>query len=74
MGFRLYIATIFVALSILVNAILGGAPTETLSFRAAKARDSKIRWGCILCRVLDSVDRNHCDKALKWWREYNGRF
>lgn len=65
--------SITVALSILVNALLGGAPTETLSYRAARAREHRKKWGCVLCRILDSVDLNHCDKTLKWWREVNGR-
>ena len=68
-----YLHTIATALSILLNAIIGGQPTETLSYRAATAREKKIKWGCVLCRVLDSIDHNHCDKALKWWREVNGR-
>jgi len=67
------VRSIAVAVSILVNALLGGAPTETLSYRAARARDDRKRWGCVLCQILDTVDLNHCDKTLKWWREVNGR-
>ena len=69
----MYLHTIAVALSIMINAFLGGAPTETLSYRAACAREEKKRWGCVLCRVMDSIDLNHCDKTLNWWRRVNGR-
>lgn len=69
-----YLHTIGVALSILINSLLGGRPTETVSYRAAQARSHRKRWGCVLCHVLDRLDHNHCDKTLKWWREYNGRF
>ncbi|WLR90987.1 hypothetical protein [Shinella zoogloeoides] len=40
----MYLTSIAVALSIMINALLGGAPTETLSYRAALARDGKRRW------------------------------
>lgn len=45
------------------NAALGGSEDETLSSRAARARDRGERWGCILCRLLDKIERNHCDEA-----------
>lgn len=45
------------------NTALNGNEDETLSSRAARARDSGKRWGCILCRLLDAIDHNHCDKS-----------
>lgn len=44
--------------------LLFGASNETISERAAKARNSGLRWGCILCRLLDKVNPGHCDLAL----------
>lgn len=44
--------------------ILFGAPDETISERAAKARNNGREWGCILCRFLDWVSPGHCDDAL----------
>lgn len=45
-------------------ALLFSERVETLSRRAARARNGGKRWGCILCRVLDAVVSNHCDDAL----------
>jgi hypothetical protein len=36
----------------LVNALFGGYPDETISFRSATARDQGKRWGCVLCKLL----------------------
>ncbi len=47
-----------------VNTIFGGSPNETISERAAKARNAGRRWGCVLCRALDRISRGHCDNAL----------
>jgi hypothetical protein len=46
------------------NTLFGGSPNETVSERAAKARNAGRRWGCILCSLLDRVNRGHCDNAL----------
>lgn len=46
---------------------------ETISAWAARERDlyrqvqSRRIWGCILCRALDWIDRDHCDHALTGW-------
>lgn len=64
---KAYLHTLAVALSVLANALAGGAPTETISYRSAKARRAGRRWGCILCRVLDRIEAGHCDRALNWW-------
>jgi len=46
------------------NAATGGHPREYISARAARARNNGKAWGCWLCKQLDSIDPNHCDKAL----------
>lgn len=49
----------------LANAAFGGDPDETISSRAGKAARNGRRWGCILCRLLDAFDRNHCEKSIE---------
>lgn len=44
----------------LANASANGDPDETLSSRAHRARTEKRGWGCVLCRLLDWIDSNHC--------------
>lgn len=46
------------------NVLTGGASNETISERAAKARAAGKRWGCVLCGLLDRIDRGHCDRSL----------
>lgn len=46
------------------TVILASHDAETLSKRAAKARDKGQKWGCVLCALLDRIDRGHCDEAL----------
>lgn len=47
------------------NVDANGRVNETISARAAKARNAGRRWGCLLCRVLDRIQRGHCDAALR---------
>jgi hypothetical protein len=46
------------------NTLAGGSPNETISERAAKARNAGRTWGCVLCRVLNWINPGHCDTAL----------
>jgi len=51
----------------LMNVVANGYFGQTISHRAATAKQEGRRWGCILCRWLDAVDPGppaHCDKAL----------
>lgn len=45
------------------NAAFNGSEDETISSRAARARDNGRRWGCILCKLLDAIDSNHCENS-----------
>lgn len=47
------------------NTLTLGSPDETISSRAAKARNEGHWWGCWLCRFLDWVQKGHCDKSLE---------
>jgi hypothetical protein len=49
----------------LANVAANGDEDETISSRAAKARHSGKRWGCVLCRILDAIDPGHCDKNIE---------
>lgn len=46
--------------------IPGGRRKETISLRAARARQRLEEWGCILCAWLAFTSRtNHCQQVLK---------
>lgn len=49
----------------LANVAANGDEDETISSRAAKARNAGRRWGCVLCRILDALDPDHCDKSIE---------
>ena len=57
--------TIAVAHDQLANAAFGGDEDETLSSRAGKAAREGKRWACVLCRLLDRLDPNHCEKSIE---------
>ena len=48
-----------------LNWLLAGSLEETVSTRAARARAHYIRWGCVVCSILDFFDWGHCDRELK---------
>lgn len=47
------------------TVFLFGSYNETVSRRAAYARDAGRPWGCILCGILDRINQNHCENAKK---------
>jgi hypothetical protein len=47
----------------LANTAANGNEDETISSRANRARLEGRRWGCVLCRVLDVFERDHCAKS-----------
>ena len=60
-----YAWNLLIALDQFANTVLGGYPDETISSRAAKAARAGRRWGCILCRLLDQIDKGHCEKSIE---------
>lgn len=46
------------------NAAFGGSENETISSRAGRAARRGDRWGCVLCRLLDKIDPDHCEKSI----------
>lgn len=54
---------IAVAFDCAASACFGGDGHTTISNRAYSAEKAGRRWGCILCKLLDSIDPNHCENA-----------
>ncbi len=46
------------------NVAGNGSIGQTISSRAAQARQAGRKWGCFLCKVLDVAQPGHCAKAL----------
>lgn len=49
----------------LANTAFGGSEDETISSRAGKAARKGKRWGCVLCRLLDWFEPNHCESNIE---------
>ena len=47
------------------NVGANGRVDETISARAAKAQIAGREWGCILCKILNAIQTDHCKKALE---------
>lgn len=56
-----YILSVLVAFDQFINALTGGYPNETISYRASINAQLGGRWGCILCKFLEWIDPGHCD-------------
>ncbi|MDR5883617.1 hypothetical protein [Caballeronia sp. LZ032] len=63
--FLRWLRNVLVALDQLANAIALGDPDETISSRAGKAMQEGKRWGCVLCRCLDLLQKDHCLKSIE---------
>jgi len=59
-----YLLNLLILLDEAGNTLAGGSPNETISERAAKARNAGRTWGCVLCRFLNWINPGHCDNAL----------
>lgn len=60
-----YLLRLLVSVDQFFNSVLAGSPDETISSRAAKAARKGKYWGCILCRFLDLIDRDHCERVIE---------
>jgi hypothetical protein len=63
MTFGRYVLNVAEAFDRLLNAILLGDPMQTISHRAYLARQHNQEWACLLCKVLDFFQKDHCAKA-----------
>lgn len=60
-----YFQRVMVAFDQLVQAAANkGIPGETISARAGKAMVRGRRWGCVLCALLDRIEKDHCRRAI----------
>ncbi|TFW71914.1 hypothetical protein C3Y98_05285 [Methylotenera oryzisoli] len=48
------------------NATTGGNEDELISSRAAKARKRGEKWACVLCKILDKIEANHCENSIEY--------
>lgn len=46
------------------NVDANGKVNESISKRAALAQQRGTKWGCVLCKLLDSIQTNHCENTL----------
>ena len=60
-----YVFNVLVGLDQFANTLLGGKPEDTISYNAALARKDGKRWGCVLCRLLDWLQKDHCEKTVE---------
>lgn len=60
-----YLLNVAEAADRLLNAIALGDPLQTISHRANDARKRGEEWACVLCKVLDIFQKDHCTKAAK---------
>jgi hypothetical protein len=49
----------------LANTAFGGSEDETISSRAGKAARNGKRWACLLCKLLDWFQPNHCERSIE---------
>ncbi|MYM32275.1 hypothetical protein GTP58_28485 [Duganella sp. CY15W] len=54
---------IAIAFDQLANAATGGSEDETISSRAYRGSVEKRRVWCVLCRLLDLIEKDHCKKS-----------
>lgn len=63
---RAYFWNLLIAIDQLINTLFGGDPDETISSRAGKyAADRRGWFPCVLCKLLDKIDPNHCAKSIE---------
>jgi len=52
-----------VAFDRLSNTATGGNDRETISSRAYRASLAGQQWGCVLCKLLNAVQKDHCKNS-----------
>ena len=46
------------------NSVFNGSSDQTISARAYLASLQGKHWGCILCRILDKIQKDHCKNSI----------
>ena len=62
---RTYFINLLIALDQTLNSLIGGYPDETISIHAARDRNKGAKWGCVVCKLLDLFQKDHCDKTIE---------
>lgn len=60
-----YLWNVLISIDQFGNAVTGGDPDETISSRAAKAKERGKTWGKLMCKFLAWFDKGHCAKSLE---------
>lgn len=55
---------IAIAYDQLGNTMTGGNEDETISSRAGRLRKEGRGWACVLCKLLDWLKKDHCEKSI----------
>jgi hypothetical protein len=57
-----------ISLDQMANTIFNGNMDETISSRAGRhcfvKEEDKEKWACILCKILDVFEKDHCKKSI----------
>ena len=61
---KAYLLNVLIGLDHVANTLIGGSSDITISASAGYARNNGKAWGCILCRILDWIETNHCSLAI----------
>ena len=59
---RSYIINVLYAIDLLVNALCGGAPHQTISARWGESPTKTWLYYCG-CRALHWIDKDHCERS-----------
>lgn len=59
------VVNILIALDELGNAVTGGNPRHTISYRMAKLAQAGSSIGIEFCKLIGEIDPNHCQKAIE---------
>ncbi len=54
---------IYKAFDLTGNVLLNGQFNEYISTRAHRAMVESHTWGCVLCKILDVFEKDHCQKS-----------
>lgn len=71
MKWRRYILNLLIALDQGVNALFGGSPTETMSSRVYRYKDTN-KVARLVYQLLDAIQKQHCEMSLKTAEFYQG--
>lgn len=66
MGVRRYLLRVAIAADQMLNTLAGGDPDETVSDALYRHKTEGKRFACVLCRLFDLFEDDHCRKA--WLR------